>query len=67
MANSPICRTKIVTISILNEVVMVLLSVLVAAKSHNVVALYSPQIRKQDILSTGRSYHGNSSLFFCPL
>jgi hypothetical protein len=51
MANSTICRTKIVTISIFNEVVMVLLGVLVDAKSHNIVALYNPQIRERDTLS----------------
>lgn len=51
MANSPICRTKIFTISIFNEVVMVLLDVLVDAKLHAVVALHSPQIRKRDTLS----------------
>jgi hypothetical protein len=46
MANSSISRTKIVTISIFKEIVMVLLGVLVDAKSHDVVALYNPQIRK---------------------
>jgi uncharacterized metal-binding protein len=51
MANSPICRTQIVTISIFNEVVMVLLGVLVDAKSHSVAGLYSPQIRKRDTQS----------------
>jgi len=51
VANSPICRTKIVTISIFNEVVMVLLGVLIDAKSHTVVALYNPQSRKRDTLS----------------
>lgn len=39
MANSPICRTQIITISIFNEVVVVLLVVLVDAKSHHVAAL----------------------------
>jgi len=51
MANSPICRTQIITISIFNEVVVVLLVVLVDAKSHHVATLYSPQIRKQDTQS----------------
>jgi len=51
MANSPICRTQVVTLSIFNEVVMVLLGVLVDAKLHDVAALYNPQIRKQETQS----------------
>jgi hypothetical protein len=36
IANSLTCRTKIFTISVFNEVVMVLLGVLIDAKSHDV-------------------------------
>lgn len=51
MPYSPIYRTKGVTITTFNEVVMVLLGVLVDAKLHDEVALYIPQIRKWDTLS----------------
>jgi hypothetical protein len=51
MPNSPICRTKGVTISIFNKVVIVMLGVLVDAKSHDEVALYNPHIRKWYTLS----------------
>jgi hypothetical protein len=59
MPNPQIWRTKGVTISISNEVVMVLLDVLGDAKSHNEVVLHKPLTRKGD---TCRSCHGKNSL-----